>query len=271
MPTAAGFDGVAGVGDGAANGPSGVAVDEALYKGGLVVGDHWAMDRAVGVDRTKEVKGAPDEAVGGVGAPERAVVVVGGAPDGSSVIVVVNNGVPDGAVAVVVLAEAPDGATDADGVIDADDEAPARAPGDEAIGCAEEEVGVDANGWSRRPDERTSMTVVVRRPIVRNPVKATFAPDGVPDGAVVVDAGALDEAVPSSDESSDGAVDRSRSDGGASIARGCRSRFWCVWTGGCCALKTARIITPLISVNSPNKEGQFCLESLCGEWQLPVL
>jgi hypothetical protein len=45
----------------------------------------------------------------------------------------------------------------------------------------------------------------------------------------------------------------------------------CVWTGSCGTLKTDRIITPLIAVNSPHKEGGFCLERVLGECLRPEL
>jgi hypothetical protein len=47
--------------------------------------------------------------------------------------------------------------------------------------------------------------------------------------------------------------------------------FECGATGNCGTLKTDRIITPLISVNSPHREGGFCLERVLGECLRPEL
>jgi hypothetical protein len=76
---------------------------------------------------------------------------------------------------------------------------------------------------------------------------ADVAPGGLPDGVCVPD-----EEVDAAEEAPVGSFDV---DGASEEARGACKLLW-VRTWSCCTRsKTPRIITPLISVNSPHKEG----------------
>jgi hypothetical protein len=78
------------------------------------------------------------------------------------------------------------------------------------------------------------------------------------DGTVLVAKGAPEARAGDSEE----APEAKRADGrtpGVTRAAASRKTLW-VWTEAWCAMEMARIIMPLISVNSLHKEGRICLE-----------
>jgi hypothetical protein len=148
-------------------------------------------------------------------------------------------------VGVMVVVD-PDGAFDPPDILAGDN------------GVVDEEVGGTAGVWALADDRSGVVDGAVL--CGSSDDKGTLADGGAPADMVLVVADG-------------GVVTCLEEDGSSSRADGTllTRKFWWVWTVSCCTMKTAPIITLLISVSRPRKELRFHLETSADKGVVPEL